>query len=172
MTGASLTTLVVLASVILMLTGTAAWTRGQTRITAGGGAQGAMRTIDGELREAMSVTIDGNGKGLTYQLPQKDGDGSYVVPLQSDGVNRRLVLNDDGTLEMGPNGTTRVLLRGGVSVNPTTNAAFRVFTAGNGTVTRSLNVILMTDIAGTGTERSRGTAQETIFLRNVPALNQ
>lgn len=172
---AGISALVMLGAVVLLLTAGAAWGRGQSKIDATGGAQASMRIIDAELREATKVTVDSDGKGLTYQLPVKDGQGNYVVPVASDGVDRRIEFATvDGSLvvRLGPTASKRVIMRGALTTDPDSNVSFKPFTPGPGSTVRSVKVRLMTSFYGSHSERMVGSAEETVNVRNAPVLIQ
>src|SRR5947209_17276173 len=78
------------ACVSIMCAGSASWASGLGRIHADNSAQLAVRMVSKRLQEAMSVAVDANGMGLSYQLPQADSAGNYMLPLAWDGVNRRI----------------------------------------------------------------------------------
>jgi hypothetical protein len=42
------------------------------------------------MRQAMNVTVDPNGQGLSYILPLQDDTGTDVIPIQTDGNTRRI----------------------------------------------------------------------------------
>lgn len=170
---ASTLTVTVLAVAIgVFLSGMLSWMRGQGRIDAESGSQRAVRAISQTLREAMVVTVDSDGNGLTYRLPLSDSNGNYNVPMTWDGVTRRIFLSG-GKIKVTGTGPERILCSGVISTDPLTSGgtgAYKVFTSGAGSITRSLNVMVVsqrtTDYNKTATSRSR----ETIYLRNIPDL--
>lgn len=72
---ASLLTVMVLGTTVMaMVMGTSNWIRGTAGGVSSNSAQRAVRVISDQLREAMSVAVDGDGQGLTYVMPAKDED--------------------------------------------------------------------------------------------------
>lgn len=169
---AALSTIVLFGAINTFLSGSVAWVRGQGKIDAETGSQRAVRQVSRELREAMSVIVDADGQGLTYRLPTKLGDGSYSMPVTWDGVARRIYLAS-GSLYVSRESVTKRLCNGIITTDPQSSggsAPYKIFNAGAGTITRSLNVMVVsrqnTDRTSTATSRSR----ETIYLRNIPQL--
>lgn len=166
-----MTSVVMLAALSLLVFGLVSWTRGQGRIDVEWASQAAVRTISKEIREAMAVTVDADGRGVTYRLPQYTAGGGYVIPMTWDGISRRIEITADGRCVMYGTGYSMTLCNNVILTDPrASNAAYRPFVPGNGTVTRSINLMLVTranvDRGQTVTNRSR----ETIFLRNIPDL--
>src|SRR3954466_12563397 len=87
---AGLSTLALFGAIMLFLSSAMGWTRGSGRIDAEATTHRAVREIARELREAMSVTVDANGLGLSYRLPVKDASGNYTMPITWDNVARRV----------------------------------------------------------------------------------
>jgi len=157
--------------VLIIVAGMSSWMRGESRIEAESGAQDAMRTISQELKEAMSITVDANGQGLSYQLPSKDSGGNYVAPVTSDGVARRLQLT--GTSIVKVSGTQqRTLATGVATIDPLTNQAYQIFTPGAGSLTRQVTVQIVLSRNTVHSKTSISRNRETIFLRNVPQITR
>lgn len=170
--GSSISMLVLYGAVMLMVAGSASWYKGEGKIQAETQSQRAVRVISAELREAMSITVDANGLGLNYRLPQKDGNGNYVVPALWDNVTRRIELSGSN-IRIVENGSPRTICRNVILTDPkstTGEAPYVIFAAGAGAITRQLTVMVVTRTGtykgGTTTSRSR----ETLFLRNIPEL--
>lgn len=170
--GSSISMLVLYGAVMLMVAGSASWYKGEGKILAETQSQRAVRLISSELREAMSITVDANGLGLNYRLPQKDGNGNYIVPAQWDNVTRRIELSGTN-IRILENGNPRVICRNVILTDPKSTsgeAPYVIFAPGAGTITRQLTVMVVTQTGtyrgGTTTSRSR----ETLFLRNIPEL--
>jgi len=168
----TLTVMVLGVSLSVFLSGLMGWTRGQGRIDAESGSQRAVREITMALREAMAVSVDADKNGVTYRLPVTDGNGNYTVPMTWDGLTRR-VYKSNGQILMLDGDRTRVLCSGVIDTDPQSaggTSPYTLFSAGGGTVTRSLTVMVVsrrtTDYNKSATSRSR----ETIYLRNVPDL--
>lgn len=169
---AGLSTIVLFGAISTFLSGSVAWVRGQGKMDAESGSQRAVRMISRELREAMMVSVDSDGQGLTYRLPAKESDGSYTMPLTWDNVTRRIALSG-GSVSVTSAGASRRLCTGVITTDPQSSGGtgtYKVFNAGVGAITRSLTVMVVsrqnTDRTSTAVSRSR----ETIFLRNIPQL--
>lgn len=170
---ASTLTVVVLAiGVSTFLTGTLSWARGEGRIDAQESSQVAIRLVSQELREAMAVTVDADGRGLSYRLPTRDANGNYTMPITWDGVARRIEVNGT-SLRITGGAQTRVVARGLIFTDPQSLGGtqnYRIFTAGNGTITRSLTVMVVTRREADGARLVTSRSRETIYLRNIPDL--
>lgn len=163
-TGLTLTT-----GVSLLIVGLLGWYRGQGQIKAEEDSHTALRIAISELRQAMSVSVDANGLGISYYLPEQDNTGTDLVPETSDGVLRRIEL-DGSTFNMIANGNTRTLCTDVTLTDPNSSEAYKVFTPGAGTTTLAVTIEIVTkDQASSGDiEESRN--RETVFVRNVPPL--
>ncbi len=168
---AGLSAMVMGVSVAVFMFGMKSWYTGQGRIEAEGTSHQVLRTLSAELREAMALTVDADGQGVTYQLPTKDGSGNYIVPITTDGVSRRVSLTS-GNIVMTAGANTRIACRNIWATDPATNAAYKVFTAGTGSVVRQLSIIVATRRPGSSADMVTSRSAETIFLRNVPELYQ
>lgn len=172
--GAGLTSLVLFTGLSVFLMGMSSWYRGQGNIDAQNGSQAAVRRVANVLREAMSVTVDGDGLGVSYRMPQVDGDGAFVMPATWDGVDRRIELSGSD-LQVVAGNDESTLCRGVITTDPLTqggSGAYRIFTAGNGAITRSLNVMIVTRMNSYRTEQVTSRSRETVFLRNIPQLSR
>jgi hypothetical protein len=121
----------------------------------------------------MGVSVDSNGLGITYYLPQKDGNGNIIVPEVTDGVTRRIEL-DGTTINMIASGNSRSICYNVVLTDPNSpggTAPYQIFVPGGGTTTRSLTVMVVTQRQGYGAETVTSRNRETMYLRNVPQLN-
>lgn len=118
----------------------------------------ALRRIDQGLREAYSVQVDANGLGLTFYYPASYTDATgkhYTIPLESDGVARRLYKSGNQLLW---SDNTRPLL-----TNMPSGSA-RIFT-----LQASGHALLVSLSATTYTGRETFTSSKTyvVQLRNV-----
>ena len=168
---------VILVSVVsLFLFGMATWFRGQARLDANGTSQIAVREIANELKEAMFLSVDSDGKGITFQRPSKDGSGNYTQPEAWDNVTRRIALNSSGELWLLSNGVnTRRLCKGVILTDPLSSggsAAYKPFVGGAGTLTRSVTIMIVAQKNNFKNENVTSRSRETIFLRNIPQLTQ
>lgn len=173
LTATGLSSMLLFGALSVFLHGSASWLRGTARITVNEDAQGAIRTMSQELREAMSVIVDADGNGLSYRLPEVDGDGAYVVPAEWDGVERRIDLEDGHLVISDPSGD-RIVCRNVQLVDPLSEAgsSYKIFSAGAGAITRQLTIMVVTKANEYRKEDSRSRARETVFLRNIPELTQ
>jgi hypothetical protein len=178
LTAAGMSTMVMFGVILALLSGMKSWAQGESKIVAEQGSQQAVRQISVELREAMSVTVDAGGNSLSYRLPQKDGNGNYVVPAQWDGVNRRIFYqnSDNGnTIKLGPYGHEREICKNVVLQEPLTgggSSVYRIFSPGAGSITRQLTVMVVTQTSGVSNNKLNSRIRETIYLRNIPTLTQ
>lgn len=173
-TAASLSSVVLTSAVACYLASAGSALNGQNKMDTQIGAQSAVRVISKELREAVSLSVDSDGKGLTYTRPRKSESGNYEMPLVTDGVNRRVWIDDDGMLRMTSDGgnTSRVLCKGVVTYDPKLTQNFIPFRAGAGSIARSLTIKVICQTSTTGSNSTYTAAREVIFLRNIPQLNQ
>jgi hypothetical protein len=174
-TSVGLSVLVLTGATALYFAGMFGWARGQGKIDAETGAQSAVRIVAKELREAMSVTVDVNGQGLTYVKPALDNNGNFVIPPTADGVTRRIEFqNSPPRLVMLTNGTPRVLCRGVQLTDPSAagNPAYTIFAPGAGAVTRSITIMLVSRRETRPGQSTWSRSRESVFLRNVPELMQ
>ena len=143
--GAGLTTLALFGALTTLLYGMSSWYRGQGKISAESSSQVAIRQASRELREAMSVTVDNNGQGLTYRKPAVDSNGTYTMPIAWDGVTRRIELSGS-TLQLNTNGALRPIAQNIITTDPqSTNgaSAYTIFSPGNGSITRSITMMVV-----------------------------
>lgn len=173
-TGAAMTTLVLFGTTATMIAGMNSWARGQGKIDADSQSQKAMRIISMELRQAMSVTVDANGLGLTYRLPTQDVNGDYIIPVTWDNVVRRIE-HYGGTIRIVTAGSPRTICRNVILTDPNSSggaASYKIFTPGSGAITRQLIVMIATKTNGAKTENVTGRIRESIYLRNIPSLTK
>jgi hypothetical protein len=153
--------------------GSTSWIKGSANLDADTSAERAVRRISGELREAMAVTVDAGGQGLSYRLPTKDGSGNFSSPITWDGVNRRIALSGD-QIQIVSGAATRVLIKNVTTTDPSTNAAYQLFTPGAGVVARAITIKVATSVEALKKQSNNQTRKsryrETIYLRNIPEL--
>jgi hypothetical protein len=174
LTASMMTVLVVGGSVAVLLYGLTSWARGQGRIMAETDSQKAVRVISQQLREAMVVTVDSNGLGLSYRMPAFDGSGNYITPAIWDNVNRRMEFSGS-KLNIVTGGVPRTVCTGVILTDPQSpggTGTYKIFTAPAGAVTRQITVQVVTQRNNYKAVKVTSRTRETIFLRNVPELTR
>lgn len=176
-TAAGISLTVLMVAVATFLLGIATWLRGEARLDANESSQHAVREVSMILREAMAVTVDANGKGLSYRLPLKDDSGSYLQPITWDGVSRRIALTDTNSLQITSDDGTpaRTICKDVILTDPLSpggTGAYTIFSPGAGAITRSLTVMVVLRKGQYKQETVTSRSRETIFLRNIPQLTQ
>lgn len=84
---------------------------------------------------------------------------------------RRIEL--DGTdINLVADGTTRTICKNISPTDPNTGGSYLLFTAGSGSVTRSITILVATTNVGDLNKTYSARYRETIFLRNIPELTQ
>lgn len=174
LTASGVTTLVLLGSLSILFAGSASWAQGVGKIGAETDAQMSVRTVSEALSEAMSVTVDPNGMGLSYRVPLKDASGDFALPVTWDGVNRRIEV--EGTkLAMIDGGNKRIIASGLIFTDPVSvhgSKPYELFTPGQGNVTRQVTIEVATKRLGFHAKPLLSRSRETIFLRNIPVLTK
>ena len=171
-TSASISVLTLIGGVACFMSGMMSWTKGVGAMDSINTSQNATKLICQQLREAMSVSITNNGNTATYTLPLKDESGSYVLPLVSDGVNRQFNVGNDGVLNLTTGSSVRKMTANVLTTDPATNAAYSVFTANGGVVTRRITVQVVTSKQGFRNNWTPSRSREVVYLRNVPDLSR
>ncbi|MEQ1822892.1 MAG: hypothetical protein ABL949_10290 [Fimbriimonadaceae bacterium] len=160
-------------AVASLIMGSSSWIKGSASLDADTSAERAVRRISAELREAMAVTVDGGGQGLTYRLPTKDGSGNFTSPITWDGVTRRIELSGE-QIQIISGASTRVLIKNVTTTDPSTNTAYQLFTPGAGVVARAITIKVATSHVALKRQSNNQTRKsryrETIYLRNIPEL--
>jgi hypothetical protein len=156
------------------VSGSSNWLRGLGRISAESQSRLGVRMVVSELREAISVTVDANGLGLTFTKPRVDDDGNFVMDVHgqpmSDGLVRRFFVQGQDLMYRVGSHTRRI--GRAITLNdpyiPGPNKSYRVFTPGQGAITRQVTVLLVTRSVDTEGNAHHGRKRETVFLRNIP----
>lgn len=172
LTAGAMTVIVLTGAVSAMIAGMDGWARGQGLIDAQSYCQRAIRAVSAELREAMSVTVDGDGRGLSYRLPVKDGNGNFVVPPVWDNIERRIEYSE-GNLRIKRGNSYRTIAKNLILTDPLSNngaSAIQVFTPGSGSITRQVTVFIAVRTYGQRKKMVATRSRETIYLRNIPVL--
>ncbi|MBS1723930.1 MAG: hypothetical protein JSS66_13365 [Armatimonadetes bacterium] len=169
----SITVLVLGTTTTVWLAGAKSWYRGAGKIQAETQSRRAVRTVCNELSEAMSVTVDADGMGMTFQKPAKDASGDYVCDVQgqpvSDGFNRRIYFQSGKLRYLTPTGT-RLLSFNVITTDPNSpggTTPYKIFVAGAGKITRQVTVMVATQTTGANREIVKGRNREVAFLRNI-----
>lgn len=171
-TGASITAMTLVGGVACFMAGMMSWTKGAATIDSMTKSQNAVKMMSQQLREAYKVTVSDDGKMVTFQLPSKNPDGSYVIPMVSDNQNRVFKVNDSNELVYINNSVTTVVSKNVLATDPNTNSSYRVFTANSGTVSRQLVIQLVTTRQGFRNNWQPNRSRESVYLRNIPQLSR
>lgn len=168
----ALSTIVIFGALSVYLNGMKGWLRGAEMLNASISARQATRIASDQLREAMSVTVDADGKGLTYRLPVKDVNGDFTQPLTWDGITRRLYVSG-GNLRVQAGASDRIVARN-IQTSDTggTNAAYVMFTPGAGSITRQVTVQFTVKANNDAKFKAISRNREVVYLRNIPELTQ
>ncbi|MBC8064747.1 MAG: hypothetical protein H7Y17_07955 [Chlorobia bacterium] len=167
------TVLVLSAAIGTFLSSTQTWLQGEQKIQANSQVQNSIKTMGKELREAMSVVVDGDGMGLTYREATKDVNGEYIMPMTWDGVTRRIEKYGT-TVRVVDAGVARTICKNVFPTDPNSgfSVTYKLFKPGAGTITRSLAVMVVTKENGIRGAHQYGRARENVFLRNIPELTR
>lgn len=180
---------------VLYIMGASDWARGENAIDVEASSRQGVRRVSNELRQAYYVSIDANGMGLTYRRPALDNQGNFTLPLVWDGKDRRIFVSNGSLFINDGTGANYRIVRNIVTKDPflssggqsnriwnlesakndddnNTGNSYRIFTAGPGSVTRSVIIQLVTRNAGGLRAVVFGRNRETIYLRNVPQVNK
>lgn len=175
--------------VSLFLVSAASWARGESRIDGETNARQAVRIVSDELREAMWVSVDANGMGVTYRIPAKETTGEFKVPAVWDGKDRRIELKGTNLVLEEDADTSRVIARNVITKDPfqTSNhvldsaitqqsdsaswPSYKIFESNIGALTTEVKVsVVIANRGGKTGEYVRTRKRELISLRNVPEL--
>lgn len=188
----SIISFIVLSSAVALFLGViGAWARGESMMDGDNDTRQIVRIASDELREAMWVSVDADGMGITYRKPKKDASGDFEIPVVWDGIDRRMELNG-ANLEIDDGGSVRTIGRNVLSVDPFrlgTHAldskryvedplnptaappAYRIFEGPATGLVSEVTVTIVTGSRGGQTAESvRAKKRERVVLRNVPQL--
>lgn len=169
--GAVISTMVIGTAVAMFIAGASAWVKGAEMIDAETQSRQALRVISNELRSCMGAVVSTDGMTVTYRLPTRDADGVFLSPPTFDGVNRT-ISHVNGEIRLTAGAQTRVITRNVILTDPdNNNAAYRIFTAGAGQITRDITVKVVTRRIQQG-QTFLGRKREVVYLRNIPRLTQ
>lgn len=155
------------------LAGATSWYQGAGKIDAELQSRGSVRTICTELAEAMDVTVDANGLGVTFHKPARDANGDYQTDVMgqpvSDGIDRRIYFSS-GKLYYNSGNGIRVLAKNVITTDPLSpggTAPYKVFTPGLGSIVRQVTVMVATQTTGANQKAVKARKREIVFLRNI-----
>lgn len=185
---AAISSIVLFASLTIFMGVMGSWARGESLMDGEDDARQAMRVISDELREAMWVSVDADGMGVTYRKPSKDASGDFVIPVVWDGLDRRIELDGSQIILEESATKSRAIARNVLTVDPfagkahisdavrvqgnnVTGPAYRIFTPNSGSVISEITVMVVCGShGGQAGEVVRARKREVIALRNVPEL--
>lgn len=188
----SIISFIVLSSAVALFLGViGAWARGESMMDGDNDTRQIVRIASDELREAMWVSVDADGMGITYRKPRKDASGDFEIPVVWDGIDRRMELNG-ANLEIDDGGSVRTIGRNVLSVDPfrlgthvmeskryvedplnptAAPPAYRIFEGpATGLVSEVTVTIVTGSRGGQAAESVRAKKRERVVLRNVPQL--
>lgn len=165
-------TMVLGTALTLFIAGAGMWVRGSEMVEAETQSRQAVRVISDQLRQAMVVTIETGGQGVTYRLPTRNPTtGIFNVPAVWDGVNRRM-FHQGGNIILQEDAATRVICRNVVLQDPDNgNANYTIFSGPPVALIREVTVRIVTRRTRQG-RSYLGRKRETVYLRNIPKLTQ
>jgi len=164
-------TMVLGTALTLFIAGAGMWVHGSEMVEAEGQSRQAIRVITDHLRQAMTVTVDANGQGVTYRLPTRDASGVFSAPPVWDGTTRR-IFHSSGNIVLQEAGTTRTICRNVILQDPDNGGAnYRIFTTPPTAIFREISVRIVTRRIAQG-KSYLGRKRETVYLRNIPKLTQ
>lgn len=143
----------------ILIQGINSWNRDFARASVETDTGLAMRKITAALRPAINVTVDSNGQGISYNAPLLDSNGNVVLPIQSDGTQRRIYRSADGS-SLYMTGTNRPLLSSLAAASNSYNI-FAALQSGKAVVVNLIST------ASTGQEQFTSSKTEVVDLRNV-----
>lgn len=171
-TSAVIGTMVLGAALTIFIAGAGMWVRGGEMMETEVQSRQAVRVIANALREAMVVTVDADGQGVTYRLPTRLPDGTFQAPAVWDGVSRR-IFHSSGNIRLTDGVGTRTITRNVILTDPdNANAAYQLFVPGAGTVVRQVTIKIVCRRTLPNSVVYLGRKRETIFLRNIPQVTQ
>jgi len=173
--GLSLFLVVLMASLAMIVSGLKSFQKNMVDITNQTPEQQAIRRMQENLRQAMSVTITNNGSTVSYTLPKLNatadavtGEKEYTVPMVSDGVNYSYTVAN-GNLTQQPGG--RVLLKNITTTDPdpssiTYNQTYQPFVLATMSTRKGVTINLITQqLTRPKTRYSR--MKTTVALQNI-----
>ncbi len=158
MTAVTIFSLLSFSGLSLVTTAINSWNRDVTRATLENETGHTMRRVVDVLRSSVSVVVDTNGQGLTYYLPLKSG-GRVVLPLQTDGVARRIWRSTDGK-KLYMTGYTRPFSKY-LTPGSTSNVLFALRPSGKAVV------VTLASSYNNGRETLATSKSEVVRLRNI-----
>lgn len=172
MTAVCLSVIVLAAALSILFTGTASWANGIGNTNSQNSAQMAVRAIAEKIEPAMYVSVSPNGSTLTYELPQTNANGSYVVPLVWDGVTRTIT-SSNNEIVFNDGASQEVLINSVIYTDPLSpggKSSYVVFTPTAGSTVKQVTVEVATQYHGYEGNITQNRDREIINLRNVPTV--
>ncbi len=171
MLASSLTVIVLTGSLSVYLYSVSGWLLGQGQIDRDSKAEGAMRLVTAELREAMWTSVAANGRRIDYRKPLLGSNGQYAMPVTWDGVSRSIELSS-GRLLFRAGSSERAICDDVITTDPLSSPAqdYRLFTPSAGAQPRSVTVMIATRSTGYRGKVAVGRARELVYMRNIPEL--
>lgn len=197
----------VISTAVLLMTLTAYITaagdaaRGTQAIDSESNSKVGVRRITNLLREAMEVTVDSDGKGVTFKLPARNTAGRFQQPLVWDNKSRRIYFSNGSMWYSDGTNAAYVIARNVTLYDPFKSASKGVdaqsiwtdiadtnpnpgkpkasgtdnylpFVADVGMIVRSLTVTLVSKNKGKVDQTVVSRNREVVYLRNLPEANQ
>lgn len=166
----SITSVVLFTATSVFLYASYDWIQNSVSVKADADSSLAVQVIDRQLRQAMVVTVDTNGNGVTYELPMQNPDGSYAVPLVWDGITRRIALQGTNLVMSGSDGSSETLAFNVYPYDPLAppQTTYQIFTAPAVSSFTSLTVMVVTGVTDNAQNLVTSRSRQTVFLRNIP----
>jgi Tfp pilus assembly protein PilW len=190
MTSLTISSVVLVGVITMFMMAMGVWARGEAWTDTDTQTRQAVRIMTDQLREAMQVTVDADGMGVTYRWPARDTAGSYVQPISPESFDRRIWLVN-GTLWLRDKaGSQRVIAKNVLTSDPfatvshdslgslantngplPTAPAYKIFTPGIGSTVRSLSLKIVASRRGSTSDQVRNRRREVVYLRNIPQVS-
>lgn len=155
----SIFTILAMGGVSLMVAAAASWNREIAQSEVNSDTSRGLKAIAQELRPALSVSIDGDGQGISYRLPRRDTQGHIIIPVSAESTVYRIYRSQDGSSLM-RTGRTRPLVSG-LPDEDDSGAIFHLQPSG-----KAVCVSLTSTVEGPACDYT-STKTEVVRLRNV-----
>lgn len=171
MTSSFIVLFVMLAAIGILIASSYAWAKNLARANSDSQPQIAVQAIARELRGAITVSVDSGGQTIRFQKPSVDDNGAITTPAAADGVIRVITLTGSTITEQIGSVNPVVLARNVITTDPASpngTSAYQIFTAGSGSIFRSVLVMVATQFDNGRGNLLSARARQTVYLRNVP----